>query len=202
MKQRTAIAILIAAILGAGAVGTLLMLRNEPQPVAQESTIPPLPPGTRSFGSWALACGQGDQGRCGLLIRLINQDAQRVLMSVNVTRGPQGNAIIAINTPPGVVIPAGVTITPENGTAATGPVQVCRPAGCTGIIVLNEELRMELTSAQMATIGYTTANGQPVSINIPINGFSEGYAAWETAFPAPPPEESEGEDVPAEAPPG
>jgi invasion protein IalB len=199
MKQRTAVAILVAAILAVGAIGAFIFLRPEPQPQQPVSQIPQLPPGTQSFGNWALVCNgqpgaQDGPDRCGLLMRVINQEAQRVMMSLNVTRGPQGNAIIVVNTPPGVIIPAGVSITPENGTQATGGVQVCRPNGCTGVVLLTEELKAELDGSQQAAIGYVAANGQPVNLNLPINGFVQGYAAWEAAFPAPPPAEGEGED--------
>ena len=199
MKQRTAIAILVAAILAVGAVGAFIFLRPDPEP--QQAGIPPLPPGTRSFGNWALLCGQNEQtgqGRCGLLMRVINQEAQRVLMRLNLTRGPQGNAIIVVDTPPGVVIPAGVSITPENGTAATGPVQVCRPNGCTGIVLLTDELATALSGVANATISYVAANGQAVNLSLPINGFAEGYAAWQAAYPAPPAAEEAPEGEAAE----
>lgn len=195
MKQTTAVAILVAAIVAVGAVGAFIFLRPEPEPPAPVSQVPALPPGTQSYGNWALVCGQPNAGdgpdRCSLLMRIISQEEQRVLMSVNVTRGPQGNAILIINTPPGIIVPSGVTITPEGGTAATGGVQACRQNGCTGIVMLTEELQTELTTSPAAAIGYVAANGQPVSLNLPTNGFAQGFAAWQTAFPAPPPAEGE-----------
>lgn len=204
MKQTTAVAILVAAILAVGAIGAFIFLRPEPEPPAPVSQVPQLPPGTQTYGNWALVCGgqpNANDGpdRCGLLLRVItqNQGVQRVLMSLNVTRGPQGNAIIVVNTPPGIVIPSGVSITPEGGTAVSGGVQTCRQNGCTGVILLTEELQTELTNAAMVTVGYVAANGQPVNLNLPTDGFAQGYAAWETAYPAPPP--AEGEEGDAEA---
>ena len=206
MKKSTAIAILVAAIVAViGAAAVVYFRSAAPPPPPPQSTIPQLPPGTQSYGNWALVCNQnqpqandGPQ-RCGLLMRVINQEAQQVLMSLNVSRGPLGNAIIIVNTPPGITIPAGVSLTPENGTAATGGVQVCRPQGCTGVILLSEMLLAEMSAVEMTTLGYTAANGQAVNFNLPTTGFAEGYAAWNQAFPAPPPAE-EGADA-ADTPP-
>jgi invasion protein IalB len=202
MKKSTAIAILVAAIVAAIGAGAVVYFRSAPPvpPQPPQATIPQLPPGTQTFGNWALVCGQGqtaeDAGRCGLLMRVIDQQAQRVLMSLNVTRGPQGNAIVVINTPPGVVIPAGVSLTPENGTAETGGIQVCRPQGCTGVILLTETLLAEMSAAEMTMLGYTAASGQPVNLNLPTTGFAEGFTAWQQAFPAPPPAEDAAEAAP------
>jgi len=200
MRQRTAILLLIAALLAVGVVGAFVYYRMG----NQVAGVPPLPPGTRSFGNWALVCGQGEgEGRCSLLIRAINQDTQQIIAALNLTRGPQGNAVFAVTTPPGVLIPNGVTMTPAGGTAARGAVQVCRPQNCTGIIVLGETLLTELASAQATTVSYTSANGQTVNLNLPTNGFAEGFNAWREAYPhpAPPPAAeatpAEGEAAPA-----
>jgi invasion protein IalB len=200
MKKSTAIAILVAAIVAAAGAGAVLYFRSAtPPPQPPQLTIPQLPPGTQTFGNWALVCGQAqegqDAGRCGLLMRVIDQQAQRVLMSLTVSRGPQGNAIMVINTPPGVVIPAGVSLTPENGTAETGGIQVCRPQGCTGVILLTETLISEMSTVTMTALGYTAATGQPVNLNLPTTGFAEGFAAWQTAYPAPPPPAEEGAEA-------
>jgi invasion protein IalB len=205
MKKSTVIVLLvaaIAAIVAIAGVGATIYYRTQvppPAPPPPAPTIPQLPPGTQSFGNWTLVCNQaeGDIQRCGLLMRVINQEAQQVLMSVNLTRGGQGNAIFVINTPPGVTIPAGVSLTPENGATATGGVQVCRPVGCTGVILLSEMLLAEMSSVETTTISYTAANGQPVNIGLPTTGFTEGYGAWQMAYPAPPPAEEDAE-APAE----
>jgi invasion protein IalB len=202
MKQGIAIAALGAAALAVAAIGALVYFRSAPPPPPPpppQQTIPQLPPGTQSFGNWALVCNQpeGDAQRCSLLMRVINQEAQQVLMSLNLTRGPLGNAIVVINTPPGVTIPAGVSLTPEGGTTETGGVQVCRPQGCTGVIVLSETLLAEMSAVETTTVGYTAANGQAVNLALPTTGFAEGYAAWDLAFPAPPPAEEDPE-APAE----
>ena len=210
MKQRTAVILLVAAFLLAGGVWAFITFWPGMQQ-QQAGGVPPLPPGTRSFGSWALVCGQDPQNpnRCGLLIRAIDQQSQQLVVSLNLTRGPQGNPIIVVNTPPGIVIPSGVTLTPANGTAARGAVQVCRPRGCTGIVVLSDTLLTELAAAQATTVSFVSANGQTANLNLPTTGFAEGFTAWRAAFPPPaqpeaaaPPAEEVPAEVPEEAPPG
>jgi invasion protein IalB len=199
MRQQTAIIILIVAIVAVAIVGGVIFFWPQQQ---QAGGVPPLPPGTRSFGNWALVCGQQNVesgARCNLLMRVIDQESQRLVTSVNLTRGPQGNAIFVINTPPGIVIPAGVSITPAEGTVATGAVQTCRANGCTGIVVASDTLVTELSSAPTMGIGYTAPNGRPVNFNLPATGFQQGYNAWLAEFPAPPPVEGEAADADADA---
>lgn len=200
MSRNAAIAILVAAVLATIAVGALIYLRSEqPAPVA---SVPALPANAITYGTWSLVGCQdvaGD-GACRLVRRVINNEAQRVVLSFVVARGPTGNALMVIGMPPSVVIPQGVTITPGGGSAVRGAVQRCGPQLCNAVVVLNDALVGELTAAQNLNLAYVAANGQNVNVNIPIAGFGEGFAAWLVESPPPPAEEADPDavDTPAE----
>ena len=202
MKQGTAIALLGAAAVALAAVaGIVFFWPQEAPPPAP--AVPPLPPGSRSFDNWALACQRDAQNvnRCSLLIRVLNRDNRQLVMSLSLTRGPQGRSIMVVTTPPGIAVPAGVTLTPVNGTAVKGDVQTCRPNGCTAVVVLNDMTIMELSGAPTTTVGYVAANGQNVNLNLPTQGFAAGYSAWLADYPPPPAtEEAPADEAPAATP--
>ena len=207
MSRNAAIAILVAAVMATIAVGALIYLRSEQGAPTQVASVPALPADAVPYGTWALVGCQdaGGDGACRLVRRVINNDAQRVVLSFIVARGPTGNALMVIGMPPSVVIPRGVTITPGGGSAAQGAVQRCGPQLCNAVVILNDVLAGELTAAQNLALSYVAANGQTVNVNIPIAGFGEGYAAWLQRSPPPAaeanPDAADASEAPVEAPP-
>ena len=198
MSRNAAIAILVAAILAITAVGALVYLRSEQAPPI--ASVPPLPANAISYGTWSLiGCQEvaGD-GACRLVRRVINNEAQRVVLSFIVARGPI-NPLLVIGLPPSIVITQGVTITPGGGNAVRGGVQRCGPQLCNAVAILSDVLIGELSAAQNLNLAYVAANGREVNVTIPIGGFREGYAAWLAASPPPPAQENPDPDAPAPA---
>lgn len=192
MSKSTAYIFLAIAIVAALVVGGLVFYRNTDQP--QTAEVPPLPASAVPFGQWALIGCQtaaGD-GACRLVRRVINNEAQRVVLSFTVTRIPNGTGLMVIGLPPSVIIPRGVTIIPEGGTAAIGRVIRCGPQICTAALPLSETFVTEMLGAQSFSLQFVAANGQNVNLSFPIAGFSEGFQAWIAA--SPPPEDSAAED--------
>ena len=189
MSIRTAVWALIGAAVLTGTVG-FFAYRMAYSPAQNTNLgIPVLPADARTFGNWALvgcADGAGD-GPCFLLLRVINEELQRVVFRLVATRGPTGNAILVVTLPANIVIPRGVTLTPVGGAAARGAVQLCRAQNCTAVVVLTDALVQELSSAQNAALSFVLGNGRNVSVNIGTAGFGAGYAAWLDQSPPPPP---------------
>jgi invasion protein IalB len=149
--------------------------------------VPPLPANARMFNNWALiGCDSpNDRVRCVLLRRAVNQQTRRLVMQMTIARAQNGSAIMAVTLPPNVVIPAGITITPTGGTAVRGPIRACRPQACTGAIAVSDTLAMEMAAAETTALEFTAANGRPIRMNVNIQGFAQGFAAWQQAAPAP-----------------
>jgi invasion protein IalB len=186
MKQRTILAIALGCVvaLGAAAGGGFYLMRAR-APVA--AAIPPLPPGTRQFQSWALiGCANGQVARrCTLMHRVIarqNQQA-RVVLQMNVLRAGNGASVLIITLPPNVVIPAGLTLTPAGGKGAKAAVRVCRPRACSAVLVLDDALVKEMSAANSLGLQFVAATGRPVNLNLNTAGFDQGFAAWRAALP-------------------
>lgn len=185
MSKSVAYGVLSAAVLAVIVVGALVYFRQgTPE---QTVGIPPVPANAAAYGQWYLiGCQQGGgDGTCRLVRRVVNNEAQRVVLSFAVVRVASGNALIVVGLPPSVVIPAGVTITPEGGTAAKGNVVRCAPQLCTAAVVLNDALIDGMSAAQTMSLQFVAANGRNVNANVPIAGFREGIAAWLSASPPP-----------------
>src|SRR5687768_6254800 len=154
MKQSTAIALLGAAAAAVVVViGVIFLWPGGGQQQAQQGP-PPLPADARNFESWALTCPTDEQGvkRCALLMRVLDQETRRMVLNINLTRGPRGNPILAIYTPPSVVNTAGMTIQPSTGEAVRGEFQSCTPQRCISIILLTDELAKAIAASPQLTV--------------------------------------------------
>jgi len=185
MKRNTIYAIAggVAAVLIV-AVGGFLYLRG----TANQGGVPPLPANARMFNNWALIGCQGaaNDGRCVLLRRAVNQQTQRLVMQMTIARAPNGTPVMAITLPPNVGIPQGITLTPMGGTAVKGAIRACRPQACTGALVVSDTLVKELSATDTTALQFVAANGRGVRMNVNIQGFAQGFAAWDAAAPRPP----------------
>jgi len=185
MKLNTTYAIaggVVAALIVA--VGGFLYLRGP----ANQGGVPPLPANARMFNNWALIGCQdgGNDGRCVLLRRAVNQQTQRLVMQMTIARAQNGTPVMAVTLPPNIGIPQGVTLTPMGGTAVRGPIRACRPQACTGALVMSDVLTKELSATDTAALQFVAANGRGIRMNVNIQGFAQGFAAWQTAAPPPP----------------
>jgi invasion protein IalB len=193
MKQNSTIAVVAAAVLAALAFAAgILYVRSTNQAAQQAASnpaVPPLPEGTRSFGPWALTCADEDQGakRCTLIVRVIDQQTKHMVLSITVTRGPRGNPILIVLTPPSVTTAQGLTVTPATGNEVKAPVQSCTPQRCMAIVLIDDNLRQALSTAPTTTFTYVAGNGRIVSYPLPTRGFAEGFAAFEAEYPHPGP---------------
>jgi invasion protein IalB len=154
---------------------------------ANRGGVPPLPANARMFNNWALVgCNSTtDRVPCVLLRRAVNQQTRRLVMQMTIARAQNGSPVMAVTLPPNVVIPAGVTITPMGGTAVKGPIRACRPQACTGAIAVSDTFVKEMEATNTTALEFTAANGRPVRMNVNIQGFAQGFAAWQQAAPAP-----------------
>ena len=185
MKRNTIYLIAgVAAAVLIVAVGSFMYLRGP----ANQGGVPPLPANARMFNNWALVGCQANanNGRCVLLRRAVNQQTQRLVMQMTIARAQNGNPIMAITLPPNIGIANGVTLTPMGGTAVRGAIRSCRPQACVGAIVLSEMLQTELAATNTAALQFASANGRGVRMNVNIQGFAQGFAAWQAAAPVPP----------------
>jgi invasion protein IalB len=182
MKRNTIFAIAGVAAVLIVAVGLYFYLSGP----ATRDGIAPLPANARMFNNWALiGCQNPNDRRCVLVRRAVNQQTQRLIMQMTIARAQSGAAIMVVTLPPNVVIPSGLTLTPTGGTPVKGAIRACRPQACTAALALTDVLANEMAATDATALEFVAANGRNIRMNVNIQGFNQGFAAWQAASPPP-----------------
>ncbi len=134
----------------------------------------------QSFGEWGLACqalGPG-QTRCALFQRVLRDGNTLVLEAQVLGLETGADQALAITTPLGVWLEAGVTIRIDGGEAVSQSFQTCATRGCIARFEA-PELLSQLDAGSEVAITYATGREetQRVSLTLSLIGIREGVAA-------------------------
>ena len=141
-----------------------------------------------AFQGWSLVCRDWEEveRRCVLFMAVADPGMQQVLLTLSVARTPNGMPLLIVDTPAGVAVDEGVTVTPGATEGIRLAIQSCGPQRCRAVAELSPSLQSALEASEATAVRYVKADNQPSSYNLPTRGFSEGIAAWyaETGLPA------------------
>lgn len=140
-----------------------------------------------SFQAWSFVCRTppGTERRCVLFIAVADPQRTQVLLTFSIARTPQGVPAVVVDTPAGVALDQGVTVTAGAAEAFTIPIQSCGPQRCRAVADLTPSLQASLEAAAVTSVTYTKADNQQSTYNLPTRGFKEGIAAWHAGGDAP-----------------
>jgi invasion protein IalB len=133
-----------------------------------------------SFGNWTLLCGKEDgdkQERCSLVLPLIEKESQKLVFRVILTYGPQGKLILRVDGPTGVALQRGIEFSPDTQKVYRMAFQTCLPMGCKALLIVEDDLRKELTASKQSSITVYALNGKAVRTIAELDGFAEGMKA-------------------------
>jgi invasion protein IalB len=133
-----------------------------------------------AFQAWSLVCRDwpGNERRCVLFIAVADPDAKQVLLTFSVARTPQGMPVLIVDTPAGVTVDEGVSVTAGSAEAIKVPIQSCAAQRCRAVIELTSQLRGTLEKADVTSVTYVKADNTPSTYNLPTRGFKDGMVAW------------------------
>lgn len=133
-----------------------------------------------AFQAWSLVCRDwpGNERRCVLFIAVADPDVKQVLLTFSVARTPQGMPVLIVDTPAGVAVNEGVTITAGATEATKIPIQSCAAQRCRAVTELTASLREALEKADVTAVTYVKADNQSSTYNLPTRGFRDGMVAW------------------------
>lgn len=133
-----------------------------------------------AFQAWSLVCRDwpGNERRCVLFIAVADPDAKQVLLTFSIARTPQGMPILVVDTPPGVAVEDGVTVTVGSTEALKVPIQSCAAQRCRAVTELTSSLRAALEAADVTSVSYVKADAKQSTYNLPTRGFRDGLSAW------------------------
>ena len=140
-----------------------------------------------AFEAWSFVCrtSPGTEPRCVLFIAVADPQRTQVLLTFSIARTPQGMPALVVDTPAGVAVDQGVTVTAGSAEAFIIPIQSCGPQRCRAVTDLTPSLQASLESAAVTAVTYTKADNQQSTYNLPTRGFKDGIAAWHAGGQSP-----------------
>jgi invasion protein IalB len=134
----------------------------------------------RSFQNWSLICRDWaeNERRCVLFVAVASPDMNQLLLTVSIARTSKGVPVLIVDTPPGVAVGRGVTVTAGEASPLRVPIQACGPQRCRAVAELTPQLRGTLEAAESATITYVRDTNQESTYNLSTLGFRDGISAW------------------------
>jgi len=132
-----------------------------------------------TFGDWAIECHKAgeDKNACVLAQTVFDKDKKQKLLKIIVGKGKEALFVTAL-VPLAIDIPAGVSVTLDQGKALPLTVKTCFPAGCVATTKLDSKLLKSIKSAEKLNVSFNLMAGQkPITISGSSNGLAEGLKA-------------------------
>ena len=166
------------AVLLLGAQGALGDVLAQEQPAEQpQAGAAPKDTKTEVFGSWTVVCSTGEKKRCVAQQQLANAKNNQVLAAAAVRIGDSGAELI-LQTPSGVVIAPGVTLSVDSQETAKAPFTACAPRACEAIFKIDQNLINSLAKGKSFIATVQSLRGKNVNIEFQLDGFVKAYAAF------------------------
>lgn len=135
-----------------------------------------------TFGDWRVACdtppgAQAEQ--CALLQDVIAEDRDNVRLNIIVLKTADGQAtLLRVIAPLGVLLPYGLGLSIDGTNVGTTEFVRCfYPEGCLAEVLLEDDLRTQMSDGTMATFVIFLTPEEAIGVPVSLNGFEEGFAA-------------------------
>lgn len=132
-----------------------------------------------TFGNWAIECHKAgeDKNACVLAQTVVDKDKKQKLLKIIVGKDKE-EPFITTQVPLAIDIPAGVSVTVDQGKAIPLTVKTCLPAGCFATAKLNGKLLKSIKSGEKLNVSFNLMAGQKqITISGSTNGLAEGLKA-------------------------
>ena len=169
-----------AFLIGHGVGASERLAINRAMRAREQSALASMNMTKSAFQAWSLVCRNwpGNERRCVLFIAVADPDVKQVLLTFSVARTPQGMPVLIVDTPAGVTVDQGITVTAGAAEGIKVPIQSCGPQRCRAITGLTPPLRAALEAADVTSVTYVKADNQQSTYNLPTRGFRDGIVAW------------------------
>lgn len=169
-----------AFLIGHGVGASERLAVNRELRAREQSTLASMNMTKSAFQAWSLVCRDwpGGERRCVLFIAVADPDVKQVLLTFSVARTPKGMPVLIVDTPAGVTVEEGITVTAGAAESIKVAVQSCGSQRCRAITELTSSLRAALEAADVTSVSYVKADKQQSTYNLPTRGFRDGLRAW------------------------
>ena len=168
-----------AFLIGHGVGTSERLTANRTLRAREQSAIAPANVTRSAFEAWSLVCRNPDgERRCVLFIAVADPQRKQVLLTVSIARTPQNMPVLVVDTPAGVLVDQGITVTAGAAESFNIRVQSCGPQRCRAVTDLTPSLQAALEAAAVTSVTYTKVDNQQSTFNLPTRGFKDGITAW------------------------
>lgn len=176
-----AVAMLSLLLSTGGAAGQVSKSQKRPA-VSVRQAAPAAAPAAqdtkKATPGWTVRCADVGQGLvCKAVQSIALAKTRQLLVSVTVTK-PVGDkkGTILLRVPLGIFNPAGVTMTVNDGTPETLPIQTCDAKGCyAGGPIAPENLAAMRKGATLKLV-FQNLRKKAITVPVPLKGFEAAYA--------------------------
>lgn len=149
--------------------------KKKPAASATTSTI------TRTGSpNWDRVCQESSAARqtCQLIQKVSQKPSGQLLLVLAVGyTGPNGLPQMIFSIPLGTLLTQGVKVQFERQPEVALSVTTCLPAGCIATLNLSPAQLAALAQGHEARVRYAAANGQPITLAVPITGLADALPA-------------------------
>ena len=153
-----------------------------------DDTTPPAAPPAEQNSAWVKVCGtdQNKQQVCNVSQILLSPTGS-VIASLSLQPGSDKKVAVGVFVPLGFVIPAGVTLAIDGDKKAVAQFTICvpgspgapgapdQPAGCVARADLTDDFVALLRKGTKVSLVLADAQGQPIPIDMTLDGFGKAY---------------------------
>lgn len=133
-------------------------------------------------GAWEIRCSEAQPENC-VMSQVGNRADGKAVLRVALrktpgAKGPKGEAIAAviqIDAPLGVLLPAGVEVTIDGTPIGRAGFQVCDGRACIASEPVPADFVNKMKAGSKAVMTVLAVNGEKASIDISLNGFTKSF---------------------------
>ena len=144
------------------------------------ATAQTLPKTTKKFGDWALSCRQlkaDGPERCVLFQDILWQKGGKRILNVSVARTASDQPfVVAVTTPLGILLPAGLTLYVDEKELVRFPLRFCNINGCRGQFPVTAAMQKLFSDGAKGRVVFRQPNGRPLRVEFSLKGFATGFA--------------------------
>jgi len=131
---------------------------------------------TEQFKDWGYVCvEQDDTSRCEIGQGAANDQGQMVSQII-IGQSPEGKAQVQLLAPLMMDLKAGVTVSVDQESVANLNYLFCNQGACVVAELLYKDLLMAMKAGSDMQIDVAAINGQTMTINYSLSGFSAAFA--------------------------
>lgn len=155
---------------------TFILAYSLPSAAQSQPNTSTLPQKIESFKAWSIVCPDGEGSNCQLRQELIQTNTGKLVSAVVIDKTKDGLATATFITPFGLLLPAGLRFSVDNGASLKAMFSTCLPQGCLASATLSPATLYSFKAGNRLDLDAEAIKPhQPVKIEFSLLGFS---AAW------------------------